>query len=164
VETVEQIRGGKLRRSVRSIVIGKSQVRQEPGPITPTVIDKGTDSDLDGLIENFGLPIRLWMISGSEGSSGPHRFTNLLPKTVSPLGVTIRDNLFRKSDMCDNFVEEQSSGFLFRKHSVARNKEGVFCEFANQNKDRVVVLAFRELPYEVHCDHLEWLRQDWDWL
>ena len=164
MEPIEQIGGRELRRGVRSIVIGESQVRQKPRPVTSIVIDESTDGDFDGLIENFSLPIRLWMISGSESLSGSHRFTNFLPKTVSPLSVMVRDDLFRKSNMCDNFVEEQLGGFLLRKRSVAGNEEGVFGEFADQDEDQVVVLAFRELPYEVHRDHFKWLRWDRDWL
>lgn len=139
-------------RSVRSVVVSEFGNGKEVRPVGLLVIAVDPNVLFQGLVDALDLPVSLGVVSRGKVHLDVKQVTQRAEEVRGELGASVRRNVTRGAVFGEDMDEEKASE-LFGSNGVdGREKDGLFGEAVDDNQDRIMSGARREVFYEVHRD------------
>jgi hypothetical protein len=108
---------------------------------------------LNRLIDAFRLPIRFWVMAGTQFQVGAHGTEDGLPKLASEDGITVRDQRLRHTVEMKDVVDEEIGNLTSGVRMLDRNKVSILRELVDDNKDAIELARLRQPFDKIHGSH-----------
>ena len=122
--------------------------RAEPiAPLGWARVNKTTKEGLKTLVDPFGLPIGLGVVTCAHAQRDPGQPEKLLPKSAGEDPIAIRDNRIRQAVQLVYVIKKDPSNAGSCKGMRKSNEVAILCELVDDYKDTRVALRLGE-PFD----------------
>ena len=122
---------------LQGCVVQKLHKRNPETPAPWTRMRKAAQKDLQALVDTLGLPISCRMVRSTHSQCCVGQTKELLPKSASEDGVTVRQNRVRQAVQSVNLINISSSHLRCREWVSQGQKMTVLGEFVHHHQKTI---------------------------